>query len=107
MKHDEKDEKAIDPHMKEATQNVLVTLFLSTTGTGQGHGAFKMVMAFQDVPVSVTDERLKSSAVDELDKVYQAQKTLRFLTEDDKPVILDAEDVKSIIVNDFLIKRGE
>ena len=107
MKHDEKDEKVIDPHMKEATQNVLVTLFLSTISTEQKHGAFKMVMAFQDVPVSVTDERLKSSAVDELDKVYQAQKTLRLLTEDDKPVILDAEDVKSIIVNDFLIKRGE
>ena len=107
MKHDEKDEKVIDQHMKEATQNVLVTLFLSTIGTEQKHGAFKMVMAFQDVPVSVTDERLKSSAVDELDKVYQAQKTLRLLTEDDKPVILDAEDVKSIIVNDFLIKRGE
>lgn len=107
MKHDEKDEKVIDPHIKEATQNVLVTLFLGTTGTEQKQGAFKMVMAFQDVPVSVTDERLKSSAVDELDKVYQAQKTLRLLTEDDRSVILDAEDVKSIIVNDFLIKRGE
>ena len=107
MKHDEEDETAVGPHMKEATQNVLVTLFLSTTGTEQKHGAFKMVMAFQDVPVSVADERLKSSAVDELDKVYQAQKTLRLLTEDDKPAILDAEDVKSIIVNDFLIKRGE
>lgn len=106
MKQDEK-EKAIDPHMKEATQNVLVTLFLDIAGTEQKHGAFKMVMAFQDAPVSATDERLKGSAVDELDKVYQAQKTLRLLTEDDKPAILDAEDVKSIIVNDFLIKRGE
>ena len=107
MKHDKEDETAVGPHMKEATQNVLVTLFLSTTGTEQKHGTFKMVMAFQDVPVSATDERLKSLAVDELDKVYQAQKTLRLLTDDDKPAILDAEDVKRIIVNDFLIKRGE
>ena len=107
MKHDKEDEKAIDPHMKEATQNVLVTLFLRTTCTEQKHDTFKMTMSFKDVPVSVTDERLKGSAIDELDKVYQAQKTLRLLTEDDKPAILDAEDVKSIIVDDFLIKRGE
>lgn len=105
MKHDE--ETAVGPRMKEATQNVLVTLFLSITGTEQKQSAFKMAMSFKDVPVSVTDERLKGSAIDELDKVYQAQKTLRLLTEDDKPAILDAEDVKSIIVDDFLIKRGE
>lgn len=107
MKQGEKDEIAVGPHMKEATQNVLVTLFLSIAGTEQKQGAFKMVIAFKDVPVSTADERLKGSAVDELDKVYQAQRTLRLLTEDDKPAILDAEDVKSIIVNDFLIKRGE
>lgn len=101
------DEKVIDPHMKEATQNILVTMFIGLTGTEQRHGAFKMTIAFKDVPVSVTDDRLKGSAVDELDKVYQEQKTLRLLTEDDKPAILDAEDIKSIIVNDFLIKRGE
>lgn len=105
MKHDE--ETVVGPHMKEATQNVLVTLFLNITGTEQKQGVFKMAMSFKDVPVSVTDERLKGSAIDELDKVYQAQKTLRLLTEDDKSVILDAEDVKSIIVDDFLIKRGE
>ena len=107
MKHDEENETAVGPHMKEATQNVLVTLFLSITGTEQKQGAFKMTIAFKDVPVSTADERLKGSAVDELDKVYQAQKTLRLFTEDDKLAILDAEDVKSIIVNDFLIKRGE
>lgn len=107
MKHDEEDETAVGPHMKEATQNVLVTLFLSITGTEQKQSAFKMPMSFKDVPVSVTDARLKGSAIDELDKVYQAQRTLRLLTEDDKPAILDAEDVKSIIVDDFLIKRGE
>lgn len=107
MKHYEEDEATVGPHMKEATQNVLVTLFLSIAGTEQKQGAFKMTMSFKDVPASVTDERLKGSAIDELDKVYQAQKTLRLLTEDDKPAILDAEDVKSIIVNDFLIKRGE
>lgn len=105
MKHDE--ETAVGSHMKEATQNVLVTLFLSIIGTEQKQSTFKMTMSFKDVPVSVTDERLKGSAIDELDKVYQAQRTLRLLTEDDSPAILDAEDVKSIIVDDFLIKRGE
>lgn len=92
---------------KEATQNILVTMFLNITGTEKKNGDFKMSIAFKDVPVSVTDERLKGSAVDELDKVYQEQKTLHLFTEDDKPVLLGTEDIKSIIVTDFLIKRGE
>lgn len=105
MKHNEED---IDTHeMKEATQNVLVTLFLSLACTEKKQYDLKMTMAFKDVPVSVTDEKLKGSAVDELDKIYQGQKTLRLLDENDKPVLLDAEDIKSIVVTNFLIKRGE
>lgn len=93
---------------KEATQNIIVDMIVQLTNKKwESLPDYKITFSFKDVPVSVTDTQLKASAVDEIDNLYQKKTTLRLNDKDDKPVILDAEEIAGIKITEFIIKRGE